>query len=49
LDGFVTPYYGTLKEAGREKDLRTVGERSVIEESGRSLHELRFLAAHRQE
>jgi hypothetical protein len=41
------PYYGILREAGREEELRN-WRRSVIKEAGRSWNELRFLAADRQ-
>ena len=41
------PYYGTLKEAGREEDLRIAGEDRSSRKGGRSWNELRFLAADR--
>ena len=42
------PDYGTLKEVGREEDLRIAGEDRSSKEWGRSWNELRFLAADRQ-
>jgi len=41
------PYFGTLRETGREVD-EPNWRRSVIKEAGRSWNELRFLAADRQ-
>jgi hypothetical protein len=42
------PYFGTLREIGREEDQETAGEDQVIKEASRSWNELRFLAADRQ-
>jgi len=42
------PYFGTLREIGREEDPKNSWRRSIIKEAGRSWNELRFLAADRQ-
>jgi hypothetical protein len=42
------PYYGTLKEVGREGRPKNSWRRSAIKEVGRSWNELRFLAADSQ-
>jgi hypothetical protein len=42
------PYYGTLKEAGREEDLRLAGEDRSPKKWVRSWNEQYFLAADRQ-
>ena len=49
-DGEITklPYFGTLRETGREEDREIAGEDPGIKEAGRSWNELRFLAADRQ-
>jgi len=42
------PYFGTLKETGREEDREKTWRKSVIKEAGRSCNEISFLAADRQ-